>query len=137
MKKGSKLYSILREKCPHCHEGDFFAGKSVFNLKQVGKVHDKCPECNRPFHKEPGFYYGAMYVSYGLGVAMFVASFIITWLIAPESGPEVYVIVIIATMLIFGAKLYKLSRIIWANMFFPYKGGKDAAAPTPAIEGEE
>ena len=27
IKKGTKLYSILKLKCPHCHEGEFFEGK--------------------------------------------------------------------------------------------------------------
>ena len=31
-------------------------------------MHDECPECGVSFEREPGFYYGAMYFSYGIGL---------------------------------------------------------------------
>ena len=73
IKKGTKLYSILKFKCPHCHEGGFFKAHP-YNISKAGDIYDKCPVCNNKNSKEPGFYYGAMYVSYGLGVALFLVS---------------------------------------------------------------
>ena len=69
--KGSKLYSIFKMKCPRCQEGDFFISKP-YDLKRAGDTHERCPQCNLKYSKEPGFYFGAMFVSYGLGVALFV-----------------------------------------------------------------
>ena len=37
---------------------------------------DQCPECGLSFMPEPGFYYGAMYVSYALTIALSVFNFI-------------------------------------------------------------
>lgn len=37
---------------------------------------DHCPECGLSFMPEPGFYYGAMYVSYALTIALSVFNFI-------------------------------------------------------------
>ena len=122
MKKGTKLYSILREKCPHCQEANFFEGNSVFNLKQVGKIHRHCPACGRSNHKEPGFYYGALYVVYGMGVGLFVATFIAIYFFSPETELHWYVVWMASLMIILGPKMYKISRIVWANMFYPYQG---------------
>ncbi|MGK7390433.1 MAG: DUF983 domain-containing protein [Candidatus Cyclobacteriaceae bacterium M2_1C_046] len=32
-------------------------------------MNDQCPVCHQTFHPEPGFYFGAMYVSYAFSVA--------------------------------------------------------------------
>ena len=63
--KDSKLYSILHFKCPFCHEGDFFLSHP-YDLKHAGDLHEACPVCHRKYEKEPGFYYGAMFISYAI-----------------------------------------------------------------------
>jgi|TARA_B110000967_G_scaffold33527_1_gene32193 hypothetical protein len=123
LKKGTKLYSILKRKCPVCQEADFFISKP-YNLKNLGKIHDSCCNCNESFSKEPGFYYGAMYVSYGLGVAMFVSIFLLTYLIYPDSSAFTYITLIAIAMVFLGPFLYELSKIIWANMFMSFKQKK-------------
>lgn len=39
-KKGSKLFSIFYNKCPRCHEGEFMAGKNMFDLPKALKMND-------------------------------------------------------------------------------------------------
>lgn len=119
-KKGTKLYSILNFKCPACHEGKFFTSHP-YNLKNAGQVYENCPVCDEKFSKEPGFYYGAMYVSYALGVAMFVAIYLAIRILYPSASVTIYIFGIIASMIILGPLLYSLSKIIWANMFIKYK----------------
>jgi uncharacterized protein (DUF983 family) len=120
LKKGTKLYSILKRKCPHCHEGDFFVS-SPYNFRHMGAVKEKCEHCGEAFSKEPGFYYGAMYVSYALGVAVFVAVFLLTYLFYPSPGAFEYIMLIGIMMVVLGPYLYSLSKIIWANLFMSYK----------------
>lgn len=119
-KKGSKLYSILNFKCPECHEGKFFRGHP-YNPKMFGEILNECPECKCQYSKEPGFYYGAMYVSYALGIAMFVGTFLIIYLTIPEPPTMLYIWAILIVMVVLGPLLYSLSKIIWANMFIDYK----------------
>ncbi len=35
-------------------------------------MHQTCPECGQDFKIEPGFYFGAMYFSYAINVALMV-----------------------------------------------------------------
>jgi len=64
-KRGSKLYAIRKSKCPKCHQGDLFK-TSLFSMQGVYNMYDRCEECDQDFQLEPGFYWGAMYIGYGL-----------------------------------------------------------------------
>ena len=64
-KRGSKLYAIRKYKCPKCHQGDLFK-TSLASLEGVYNMPAECPECGQDFEMEPGFYWGAMYIGYGL-----------------------------------------------------------------------
>lgn len=121
-KKGSTLYSIFRFKCPHCHEGDFYVDNNPYNLMKVGDIRDKCSVCHRKFMPEPGFYYGAMYVSYALGVTVMVTAYVATIVLFPSATTGVAVTVVLASLLVMGPLLYALSKTIYAGLFMPYKG---------------
>jgi uncharacterized protein (DUF983 family) len=68
-KKFSTLGSIVRQRCPRSRMGSIFR-YSIF--RGFPKMHERCPVCDLRFDREPGYFLGAMYVSYGLGIA-FVA----------------------------------------------------------------
>lgn len=119
-KKGSKLYSIANTKCPRCHEGDFFVYKFTFNPSKVTKLHDNCPKCGLKYMMEPSFYYGAMYVNYGIIVALFVAIFIICKVILDLTIIQSFAAIIVASLVLAPVNL-RLSRIIWINMFVSYQ----------------
>jgi len=120
IKKGTKMYSIRYFKCPRCHEGDFFVS-NPYNLQHIGKVHENCSECGLKYAKEPGFFYGAMYVSYAFGVALFVAVIVLYYIIFRRI--DVWILFgIIGFLSVVTAPInYALSKIIWANFFMGYK----------------
>lgn len=120
--KGSMLFSIIHFKCPHCHEGDFFVDRNPYHLKRVGDILEECPVCKRAYSREPGFYYGGMYISYGLSVALFVAIWIGMSLLWPGVSALAIVAVIAAALVLVAPWFYALSKITWANLFYKYKG---------------
>lgn len=67
-----KLYSIFKLRCPKCLKGAFFESR-VCDHEKLGNVCNECPKRKVNYISEPGFYFGAMYVSYALGVVVFVA----------------------------------------------------------------
>lgn len=71
---------------------------------------------------EPSFYYGAMYVNYGISVAMSVATFIIAFALLNLDMLQSFVAVVIVLILL-SIPTMRLSRIIWINMFVGYKKG--------------
>lgn len=72
-KRGSKLYAIRKYKCPRCHQGNLFK-TSLASLEGVYNMYTKCEECEQDFEMEPGFYWGAMYIGYGLYCAYMLGS---------------------------------------------------------------
>lgn len=121
-KKGTKLYSIFKQKCPVCHEGDYFKSKLIFSPKAFSEHPEKCEVCHHKFEIETGFFYGAMYVSYALAVAFSVATFVAIKVLFPDSPYWVYLIAILSNLFLLAPVTYRLSRMIWMNLFTKYKG---------------
>lgn len=124
MKKGTKLYSILKFKCPHCHEGEFFKDRNPYNLSSMSETHDRCPKCNEKFSMEPGFYYGAMYVSYAIGCAHIISFMVAKSILNLEVEFWNFIILVGSFLIVLTPLYYALSKIIWANFFFQYKQAK-------------
>ncbi|MGK0412082.1 MAG: hypothetical protein ACJA1B_000271 [Polaribacter sp.] len=118
-KKGTKLYSIINGKCPRCHQGDFFANTFTFNPSKVTKIHNNCSKCNLKYMLEPSFFYGAMYINYGITVAISIIVFVITKLGFELNLLESFLSVF-AALLVFAPINLRLARIIWINMFISY-----------------
>ena len=116
LKKGTKLFSILKMRCPKCNKGRFYESHP-YNLKKIGEVKKECNHCNLKYDMEPGFFQGSYYVSYGLGVALFVAIFVLKMLILPNLAYLSTLILMVVLLLILAPLLFALSKIIWINLF--------------------
>lgn len=119
-KKGTKIYSIIKGKCPRCHESDFFKYPFTFNPSKITQLHSHCPKCNLKYMMEPSFFYGAMYVNYGITVALSIIIFLISKLIFNFSLLQSFASIIIALVVLAPVNL-RLSRILWINMFVSYQ----------------
>ena len=119
LKKGNKLYSILTGSCPKCHSESMYINKNPFILSQVYKMHNRCSNCNTKYKIEPSFFYGAMYVSYGVGIAFAIAAFLISFAVIGTTLTTAF-IVIVLTVIVFMPIIMRLSRNIWINIFMKY-----------------
>ena len=117
--KGTKLYSIITGTCPVCHHGKMYTKKNPYLISETLKMNERCSHCNTKFKIEPSFFYGAMYVSYGVGIAFAVAAFIISFFLL-GLGRLYSFFVIIGTLVVFLPIILRLSRNIWINFFFKY-----------------
>ena len=132
MLKGTKLYSIAKCKCPRCHEGDFFVTQNPYNLKKFDKMYEHCSVCGQTFEMETGFYYGAMYVSYGLSVGVGLAAYLLQYLIW-DLGLWSTVALIASLLVVIIPVVYRYSRITWINLFVKYD---PQASKTPGSHGK-
>jgi uncharacterized protein (DUF983 family) len=118
-KKGSKLYSIWHNKCPRCQEGDFFVRPAGFRFKDNLKTHENCSNCGLKYMIEPSFFYGAMYVSYAITVAMAVAVFVICQLF--DLSLVASLIGILVVLILANPFVMRVSRLLYINMFIHFK----------------
>ena len=117
--KGSKLYSVLFFKCPACHEGDFFVSHP-YDLTKAGDIYKSCSVCQTKFSKEPGFYYGAMYVSYAIAVGLSLSIYLLFNVFNYDISVELFLLVYSIFILLSSPLIYALSKIIWANIFIKF-----------------
>ena len=114
-----KLYSILFGACPKCHQELMYVEKNPYRISETLKINDHCSHCKTRYRMEPSFFYGSMYVSYGVGIAFAVAAFIISFVFF-ESTVMTSFIAIVITLIVFMPVIMRLSRNIWINLFMNY-----------------
>jgi uncharacterized protein (DUF983 family) len=120
LSKGNKLYSILYSKCPKCHEGDVFESKNPYQIKQFASMPERCSVCNQQIQPEPGFFFGAMYVSYALAVGLGIVMGTPMLIYEAEMMTVIYAISL--ALIILSPLNFRWSRMIWMNMFIHYSG---------------
>lgn len=118
--KGTKLYSIFTGTCPVCqNESMYEVGGNPYQLKSTLKMKERCSSCHTKYKIEPSFFYGAMYVSYPVGLAFATAAFVISFLLLHLDLITTYAIIVV--VMIFSLPLIlRISRNIWINIFMPY-----------------
>ncbi len=119
LKKGSKLNSILTGTCPRCQKESMFVDQNLLHVHHCIKMNEKCSTCGLKYQIEPSFFYGAMYVGYGLNVAIGIAVFIMSSVILNASIKTSFISIIIAIIILVPIVL-RLSRTIYINMFVSY-----------------
>lgn len=116
---GAKLYSVIYQKCPRCHQGNMFE-HPVFSMNFM-KMHKNCPHCDLDFIQEPSFYFGAMYFSYAIQVAVFVMVYLVLYYTI-NPGTWAYIFSLIAILILILPLNYRWSRASWINLFIAYEG---------------
>jgi len=119
LKKGSKLNSILTGSCPRCQNESMYLDKNPLRFSKLLKMNEKCSHCGLKYQIEPSFFYGAMYVSYGLNVALGVAAFVISYVIFNSSIKIAFIAIIVSNVVLFPFVL-RWARNIYINMFVPF-----------------
>lgn len=117
-RKGSKVYSILGVKCPRCHQSDMFP-TGPFSFNQPFDMKERCDKCDADFFPEPGYYYGAMFISYiftgffSIGFVLFV-HWVLGW------GTMASFAALIAILGIFFVYIFRVARAVFINLHVHY-----------------
>ena len=75
-------------------------------------MNDRCPVCGLHFNREPGYFLGAMYISYGLGIAVIVAFGAVLWAFTNWRLNKIAFWAVVL-FLPFAPMLTFLSRVLW------------------------
>lgn len=121
----SGVMSTVKMRCPKCRKGQLFSNPNPYKLKTLGDMPDHCSVCNQSFRLEPGFYFGAAYVSYGLMVGwnlLMVGVIILVYGDLFNHFVELMVLGIITTVII-SPVMFRYSRVLYLYMFVRYKKG--------------
>lgn len=117
-RKGTKAYSIFNIRCPRCHESDMFPTGSL-SFNQPFEMKERCDKCHEDFFPEPGYYYGAMFLSYiftaffSIGFVLFF-HWVLDWSTAASFG------LLIAVLGIFFIYIFRVARALYINIHVSY-----------------
>lgn len=118
MEKGF-LYSVVKDKCPRCNEGNLFVSNNWYALKNIAEMPDKCNVCGQDFKVEDGFYLGATYVSYAITVGLMVPLLALAYFLFKLDFMTLLPIMVVL-LLVLMPPVARVSRSIWINFFIHY-----------------
>jgi len=112
-----EVIDVLNCKCPKCKKENIFSNRGNILLFKMPKMNDRCIECNYKFEKEPGFFFGSMFVSYALGAGQMIISLILFWHYLDLPPIKVFFIIAITSILLSTIN-FRVSRSIWIHLFY-------------------
>jgi uncharacterized protein (DUF983 family) len=116
----TRLYSVLANKCPRCHQGNFFETNNPYDLKKFANMNSNCSVCKEDFKRETGFYFGAAYVSYGLTVGFGIGLYLLLCVLF-DVGTVGYLITFSILLIVLLPVFFRYSRLIWIHLFVKSK----------------
>jgi len=113
----SNLGSIFGFTCPRCRKGSLYI--KPFSWSTAYQMHSSCSECGQTYEPEPGFYYGAMFISYITTAWLFVIvglslAFGLGWSVTST----LIAVGVIAVVL--HNTIFRFSRSLWLHLFVSY-----------------
>ena len=111
-----KAGAMFRWKCPNCRKGNMFP-HFAYHPTKFSKAYDECPVCKEDFVIEPGFYFGAMYFSYGINVGIFVVSLLVTLYTFDPESIQGYLLGIFPPLIILFPLTFRVSRALMLHLF--------------------
>ena len=103
----TRLAAVAAARCPRCRGARIFRGRLAMNRV--------CPACGLRFEREPGYFTGAMYVSYALAVPLIAALTAVVYLIAPHLSFEATLAVATVLFLPCVPAIFRISRVVWIH----------------------
>ena len=113
------IKSVFTNKCPRCRKSSLFV--KPLNIAKPLAMNKTCANCNLDFEPAPGYYYGAMFLSYIIGsfIILPAALFLVFGL---KMSVESAMIVVVILGIVLFLKLLRGSRALWIHMNIKYEG---------------
>src|SRR5438876_6167229 len=109
IERPSTLSAILHSYCPRCRIGTIFQSSKS---RVFPRMNTQCPVCSLKFEREEGYFLGAMYIGYLLGLILIVLFAAIFWLGLHVSLYHSFIWGMIL-FLPFAVPLTFLARVVW------------------------
>ncbi len=111
------LASVFKKKCPRCRRGNLFL--SPFKLTDPIAMPEQCEICGQKTMPDPGFYYGAMFISYIVTGFLYLGLAFVLHYLLDLSLPITFSIIILFTVVTYFQTL-RLSRSLWIHLMVKY-----------------
>ncbi len=115
-RKNELLPSILNTRCPRCREASMFK-YPLHRFIKFSQMHKHCPNCGMRFEVEPGFFIGAMYVSYAMSVGLVFIVGLLVYTVFNDPSLWVYLVSVGVMLVALLPVLFRYSRVLYLYWF--------------------
>ena len=102
----SAVISLVKMRCPQCRQGKMFSG-SLFSPARFDAMFGNCPYCGLRYERELGFYWGSMYISYGLSVGIVFIIGVGLYYLAHDPPVWVYMSAVVTAIVLLTPLLFR------------------------------
>lgn len=110
----SQLQAVSKGLCPRCRQGEIFK-YPVYNIRRFDEMYEHCPHCHLRYEIEPGYFWGAMFVSYVLSAGVALVLGFLTFYGLNDPGGWTYVLIICPALVLITPVNFRISRVIWLH----------------------
>ncbi len=113
------VYSVVANKCPHCHKGKVFENNNPYSFNNGLKMKTTCSECSLKYEREPGFFYGALYVSYAFSSGIFITLYLLDaiWI---HMNTTLLLTLVVSGIIGLYPFSFRWGKAMWLNFFVRY-----------------
>lgn len=118
MSKSELLVSVLKLECPKCRKAKLFY-YPITKFRRMYSMKTSCDCCGQNFELEPGFYYGAMFLSYIISsFFMLISFFLIKFIFGLKTWDTFGIVLLLVALGYF--YIFRVSRSMWIHLFVEY-----------------
>ena len=117
--------AILESKCPKCRNGNMFT-YPIGKISKFTQMNEHCNSCGLRFEVEPGFFIGAMYISYAINVALLIITGIFLWYFN-WNNLLIFIAAEVGIILILLPFIFRYSRVLFLHLFGGIKYNDNAS----------
>lgn len=111
--------ALLKLRCPRCHTAKLFSHPALST--SFVEMPLQCPICGQSYEPEPGFYYGAMYISSGFSTGILLLIGFMLYYFANDPPLWVYITAVGVAILLVTPLLFRYSRAV---MLYGFGGAR-------------
>jgi uncharacterized protein (DUF983 family) len=100
------IAAIVKLRCPRCLTGRVFNG--------IFRMHTQCPDCHLVFEREPGYFVGAMYISYALALLAVLPVYLVMTFM--HIAFATIIITLVLQLMVLSPLLFRYSRVLWLHI---------------------
>lgn len=112
----SKFMAMSKGLCPQCREGKMFK-YPLWKISKFAEMNENCPVCGLKFEVEPGFWYGAMFVSYANTILLLVIMGVGMFYLFNDPATTYYIVAITVVSVLAVPFNFRISRSVFLHLF--------------------
>ena len=112
----SRFMAMSKGLCPRCRGGKMFK-YPLSKISKFAEMNENCPVCGLKFEVEPGFWYGAMFISYANTIAILVTMGVGIFYLFNDPSTLSYIVAVTIASILFVPFNFRISRSVFLHLF--------------------